>query len=116
MIEAMFLVAFADGEFSEEERAHFRTSIESLTDRRISGAQLDALMNRMRSDLEASGQAARLASIKERLTTPGSRRAALDLTIHMAGVEGIQGSEREVILAVADALEIDRGTWDAPPS
>lgn len=109
IIEAMFLAAFADGEFSEEERKHFRTSIESLTDRRISGATVEALMTRMRSDLEASGQAARLAAVKEQLTTPGARKAALALTIQVVAADGIiRTSERELVFALADALEIDR--------
>jgi uncharacterized tellurite resistance protein B-like protein len=111
IIETMFLAAFADGEFSEEERRHFRASIESLTDRRISGATLDALMHRMRSDLEASNQPARLAAVKERLTTPGARKAALALTIQLVAADGIiRTSEHELVLAVADALEIDRDT------
>lgn len=109
IIETMFLAAFADGEFSEEEREHFTASIESLTDRRISGATLTALMHRMRADLEVSSQAARLASVKERLTTPGARKAALALTIQLVAADGIiRTSEHEMILAVADALEIDR--------
>jgi uncharacterized tellurite resistance protein B-like protein len=109
IIETMFLAAFADGEFSEVERTHFTASIESLTDRRISGATLDALMVRMRADLDASGQAARLAIVKEQLTTPGARRAALSLTIQLVAADGIiRTSEYELILAVADALEIDR--------
>lgn len=109
LIEAMFLAAYADGEFSEEERAHFNASIESLTDRRISGKTLEALLLRMRSDLAAFGQAARLVSVKERLASPGARKAALALTIQLVASDGIiRTSERELIFALADALEIDR--------
>lgn len=110
IIETLFIAAFADGEFSEEERAHFGASIESLTDRRISGRTLEALLTRMRSDLDASSQAARLASVKDRLETPGARKAALALTIQLVASDGIiRTSERELIFDVADAFEIDRG-------
>jgi len=109
LIETMFIAAFADGEFSEEERKHFGESIESLTDRRISGKTLEALLQRMKTDLDAQGQPARLASVKERLATPGARKAALALTIQLVASDGIiRTSERELLFDLADALEIDR--------
>ncbi len=111
IIETMFLAAFADGEFSEVERAHFYASIESLTDRRISGSTMETLMTRMQADLAASGRAARLASVKERLATPGARKAALALSIQVVAADGIiRVEERELVHALADALEIDRDT------
>lgn len=109
LIETMFIAAFADGEFSEEERKHFYASIESLTDRRVSGRTLEALLNRMKTDLDAAGRAARLASVKERLESPGACKAALALTIQLVASDGIiRTSERELIFELADALEIDR--------
>jgi len=111
LIEAMFIAAFADGEFSDEERAHFAASIESLTDRRISGKTVDALLARMQADLAAQGREARFASVKERLPTVGARRAALALTIQLVAADGIiRTSERELIFDLAAALEIDRDT------
>jgi uncharacterized tellurite resistance protein B-like protein len=111
LIEAMFLAAFADGEFSEPERKHFFSSIESLTDRRISGITLEALMARMKADLDSSGLAARLASVKVRLESPGARKAALALSIQLVASDGVvRTSERDLILAMADVMEIDRET------
>ncbi|MFT3765526.1 MAG: TerB family tellurite resistance protein [Minicystis sp.] len=109
IIELMFLAAFADGDFGAEERAHFLRSIESLTDRRVSGDAQAQLVERIAKALEAEGRAARLASVKERLGDRGSRKAALGLAIQVTAADGIiRTSERELILEAADALDIDR--------
>jgi tellurite resistance protein len=109
LVETMFLAAFADGDFGVEEREHFTKSVESLTDRRMSQESLDKLVTRMQTDLEASSREARLATVRERLDSPGARRTALALTIQVVAADGIiRTSERELILDVAEALEIDR--------
>src|SRR4051812_29955461 len=104
IIELMFLAAFADGDFGAEERVHFLGSIESLTDRRVTGDTLEQLVARIAGDLEAQGRAARLASVKERLGEPGSRKAALGMAIQVTAADGIiRTSEREMILEAAEA-------------
>jgi tellurite resistance protein len=109
LIETMFLAAFADGDFGDDERKQLISSVESLTDRAMSAATTDALLTRIQAELAASGRAARLASVKERLGTPGERKTALSLTIRLVAADGIiRTSERELILDVAEALEIDR--------
>lgn len=108
-IETMFLAAHADGDFSDEERAHFTKSVESLTDARISGEALTALVARIEASLAASGRDARLAAVKERLPAGKPREVALSLAIRLMTSDGIlRTSERELILEAADALEIDR--------
>jgi uncharacterized tellurite resistance protein B-like protein len=109
IIEVMFLAAFADGDFGEEERVHFLHSIESLTDRHLEGETLGRLVSRIVKDLETEGRAARLASVNKRLAEPGARKAALGLAIQLTAADGIiRTSERELILEAAEALEIDR--------
>lgn len=109
IIELMFLAAFADGEFGEDERVHFLRSIESLTDRRFPGDTLGALVTRIAGDLAAQGRGARLASVKERLGDHAACKAALGLAIQVTAADGIiRTSERELILEAADALAIDR--------
>ena len=107
VVEVMFLAAFADGDFGDEERAHFLKSIESLTDRTLTGETLEHLVTRIHGEIVAEGRAARLASIKERLGDPGARKAALALAIQLTAADGIiRTSERELILEAADALGI----------
>jgi uncharacterized tellurite resistance protein B-like protein len=109
LVEIMFLAASADGEFSEVERKHFLHSVEALTDGRLAGAALEALLERAQADLSASGRAARLQAVKERLPDAGARKVALSLAIEVTAADGIiRTSERELILETADALEIDR--------
>ena len=109
VVEVMFLAAFADGDFGEEERVHFLKSIESLTDRTLSGETLGHLVTRIQGEALAEGRAKRLASIKERLTDPGARKAALALAIQLTAADGIiRTSERELILEAADGLDISR--------
>lgn len=110
LIETMFLAAYADGEFGDEEKAHFSKSVESLTDARISGEKLEALIAKIAKDVEAGGRDARLATVKQRLSDPAARKVALSLAIQVVASDGvIRTSERELILEAAEALEIDRG-------
>jgi uncharacterized tellurite resistance protein B-like protein len=109
LVEMMFLAASADGEFSDEEQTHFKKSLESLTSTRLDANELDTLLARAKSDLDAQGREARLSAVKERLPEPGARKVALSLAIQIAAADGIiRTSERELILDTAEALEIDR--------
>lgn len=108
LVEVMFLAAYADGDFGDEERKHFVASVESLTDRRVSGAGLEALLARMTKDLE-EGRDARLAKVKERLPELGQRKTAFSLAVQVVAADGIvRTSERELLFDLAEGLAIDR--------
>jgi len=109
VVEAMFLAAYADGEFSPVERAHFLKSVESLTDGRLPTARLAVLVTEAGEALAREGRKARLQSVKDRLPEAGARRAALSMAIRVTAADGIiRTSERELIFETAEALEIDR--------
>jgi len=109
LVEMMFLAAYADGEFSEEERAHFVDSVESLTNKRLSGEDLEALLLRIEKAGGSDGRDARLASVKERLGDSGACKVALRLAVQVMAADGIiRTSERELIFDIALALDIDR--------
>jgi len=109
LVEMMFLAAFADGEFSDVEHAHFKNSLESLTSSRLDAQELDELLAKIQRALTSEGREARLASVKERLDDMGARKVALALAIQVTAADGIiRTSERELILETAEALEIDR--------
>lgn len=106
VIELMYLAANADDEFSDEERAHFKTSVESLTDRKVD--DLDALLAKIAEAYETEGRNARLAAVKARLPEPKVRETALAMAIRLMAVDGVvRTAERELILEAAEALEID---------
>jgi len=109
LVEAMYLAASADGEFSPVERAHFLKSVESLTDGRLPTARLAQLVAEADEALEREGRKARLLSVRNRLPDAGSRRVALSMAIRVAAADGIiYPSERELLLETAETLEIDR--------
>lgn len=109
IVETMFLAAFADGDFGEEERVQFLSNVESLTDRRISGDTLGRLMSRILKDLETTTRRDRLAIVKDHLGDLAARKVALGLAIRVVAADGvIRTSEREMILDAAEVLDIDR--------
>jgi uncharacterized tellurite resistance protein B-like protein len=84
--------------------------LESLTDGRLGGAALEALLDRAKKDLDAADFGTRLQAVKARLPEPAARKAALALAVQVTASDGIiRTSERELILEAAEALEVDRG-------
>jgi tellurite resistance protein len=81
--------------------------VETLTDKRVEGAAFEALFERLSKQLSADGRAARLATLKARLTDEGQRKVALALAVQVMAADGlIRTSERELIAEVAEALGI----------
>lgn len=107
LLEAMYLAAFADGEFSENERTHFAESVASLTRGRLAGDEFERWLSRVVEQHASGGRAARVSAIKDRLTTPDARRIALVLASDMAAADGVlHEAERELILSLAEAFDI----------
>lgn len=109
LVEVMFLAASADGDFSGEERRHFQESVESLTDRKIAGDALDRLVASIESSHAGEGRAARIAHVKDALPTAELRKIGLTMAIRVMAADGIvRTTERELILDLADGLDVDR--------
>ncbi len=109
LVEMMFLAAYADEEFSEAEKVHFKSSVQSLTDDRLNVDRLNTLIDDCQKNLASSGRAARLEAVKARLPDAGARKVALDLAIQVMAADGIiRTSERELIMETAEVLELDR--------
>ena len=88
LIETMYLVAFADGDYSESERSHFATSVAGLTGGRIAPQSFDHVIDRVTADLRG-GRERCIASLKQRLDDPELRQIALILATDMAAADGI---------------------------
>lgn len=109
LLETMLLAAYADGEFSAEEREHFAKSVESLTNGTLAGDKLDSLLTRVLTDWETQGREERLRVVKDRLVDLAARKVALSLAIQVTASDGIiRTTERELIGDTAEALDIDR--------
>lgn len=110
LIETMYLAAQADGEFTAEERAHFVSSVQSLTERRLEGPKLDELVARLAREHQKNGRDEVLGSLKTRLGDERTRKLGLSMAIRMLASDGIlRTSEREFIFDLALTLGIDHG-------
>jgi len=109
LIETMYLAAHADDEFTDDERAHFVSSVESLTERRLEGDKLEELLQRFQKDYRERGRKPRLVAIRARLGDENSCKLALAMAIRMIAADGvIRTSERDFIMEMAETLGIDR--------
>jgi tellurite resistance protein len=114
LVETMALAADADGEFSDEERALLAGTIRQLVagtrhEAMLGGTQLDALLAQSSTLLAREGRDRRLQAVKEQLGDADARKGALGLAVSVTAADGIvRTSEREFILEMAEALDIDR--------
>jgi tellurite resistance protein len=110
LVEIMFLAAESDGDVSAEEISALAATTERVTNGAVSKAQAERSLEKARQALAASSRPERLEAIKGALQVE-QRRHALLLAIQVTATDGvIRTSERELILEVAEALEIDGAT------
>ena len=111
LIEIMFLAAYADGPLGEEERRHFAQSVQSLTDRKVTGEVFDNLVERLVRSRREVGAKARIAVARETLGSVEACKVALSLAVGVILSDGvIRPSERAMCLEIAEALGIDRAS------
>ena len=108
LAETMFLAAHADGEFTGDERAAFAKHVASITDGRVAGAAFEDMLARFAA-VDDAERPARLAAIKAKLPAESARKVAFSLAVQVALADGIvRTTERELLLDLADALDLDR--------
>jgi uncharacterized tellurite resistance protein B-like protein len=108
LIEMMFLAVHADGEFDDRERNAFATQVRALSDGKVAGDAFKTLMGRIEKQVASDGRTGRIAALKVAFPDADARKEALALVIRMVAADGvIRTSERELILEVAEGLEID---------
>jgi tellurite resistance protein len=107
LVETMYLVAFADGEYADAERAHFERCVQALTDGRMSGDSFAHVVDRVVGQLAGEGHDVCVESLKRRLDDPRLRQVALILATDMAAADGkLHDAERSLILSLADAFDM----------
>ena len=108
LVETMFHAAHADGDFSDEERSEFKRNIETLTDTKLDAAGVERLLAKAEA-VAGEGREARLPALKDALGPIVVRKIAFELAIKVVAADGIiRTSERELLLEIAEAFEIDR--------
>lgn len=109
LVEVLYLAATADGEFGDDERAHFEKSMRSLCEERMTGERLSAVLATLEGDVARDGREARFASLRARLPEAPLKRAAIELAVRLFAADGVfRTSEREALVDLADALAFDR--------
>ena len=114
LIDTMVLAADADGEIGSEERDNMIASVRAIADGsahddRLSGDRVGALIDAAVGHIADQGRDGLIASVKSRIEDAEGRKAALGVAIAVSAADGImRTSERELIMDLADALEVDR--------
>ncbi|HEV8248208.1 MAG TPA: hypothetical protein VGP93_20675, partial [Polyangiaceae bacterium] len=84
IFEAMFLVAFADDDFSDQERARFAERVSELSGGVVAGQSFDDLLAKVTRELFTDGLEKRLATLPGRLTQEKQRKLALETGVEVA--------------------------------
>lgn len=106
LVQIMALAAEADGEVSEPEAAELAKNIETVTNGGVSRAKAGTLLAAALARPTGAARDERLAAIKSLLPSE-QRPHALLLAIKVTCADGVlRTSERELILELAEALEI----------
>jgi tellurite resistance protein len=114
LVDTMVLAADADGEFSSEEREELAESIRALArgsahEGALAGEALGGMVEAAHRRIQGGQKDALVEAVKSRLGRVEARKAALALAIVVTAADGVvRTSEREIILELAEALEIDR--------
>jgi tellurite resistance protein len=105
LVEAMILIAFADGDYAATERERFAKSVEMLTAGRLSADAFNHVVDRVVTALGSRGWQACIHSLTARLDTPALRHVALILASDMAAADGVlHDDERTLLLAMATSF------------
>lgn len=107
LVEIMYLVAAADGEFSFDERRFFLDMVSSLSEGRIDSTELLGIVERARAHLESRGLTRRLEELHEILADETSRRLAYGLGMQVALVGAEVGdAEKRVLDEIANVFAL----------
>ncbi len=114
LVDTMVLAADADGEIDGDERSQMIESVRSFAagsehESRLSEEHIAGLLDKAQKAIADAGRDALIGPVKDRLPDADARRAALGLAISVSAADGIvRTSERELIMDLAEALEVDR--------
>jgi tellurite resistance protein len=120
-IEAMYLMAAADGEVAKDELMQLTASIQSILEAsEADGAgsrvelglpllRLDRELERFKARLEAEGLEARIASLGTRLTTDEGKKLTYRLAVAVAFVDDfVANAESHALSRLAEVLGFDQ--------
>ncbi len=108
VFEAMFLVAFADDDFSDDERQRFAERVAELSGGAVAGEAFDELLATVTRELFTYGLEQRLATLPGRLQNQRQRELALEAAAEVASRDQLSKSERSMLERLGQILEIEK--------
>ncbi len=113
LVETMALAADADGSFGSAEQLAIANQLRDLfvgtpVEALVANDSVSGMLTMAAEALKRDGRVVRLASVKNSLGDTAFRKGALVLAIRVVAMDGvIRTSERELLLDLAEALELD---------
>jgi tellurite resistance protein len=113
VVEAAFLVANADGEFDDAERAAFERVVLQACGGLVADGQIHALLADLGDQLEEDGLDARIAMVGRSVSNRDHQREVLRIAGLLAHVSGdVSAVERSVLDKLATAFGLDEPAVD----
>jgi uncharacterized tellurite resistance protein B-like protein len=108
LVEVMLLAASVDGRLDDAEVEPLRQMLLSIDEQCLTRVSLEQRLLEAAKRIDASPRDDRFAALRDALPRPEQRLAALELAIRVVAADRqIQTSEHELVLEVAQQLEID---------
>lgn len=108
VMDAVLLVANADGNFGEEEIRFFRRCFGALVGGRLDESQFAHAQSRLERELAQDGAGGCVQRIARFVALPAAREAALILAHDMAMADGeLAAGERQTLLMLASAFGVE---------
>jgi len=113
-VETAFLVANANGIFSDDERIAFRTVIAEACNNQVQHTQLDALIADLIEQLNADGMEKRARMVSRTISRRDHQNEVLRIATLMAHIAGGVGeAQRKVLEALVRCFDLDSGAVDS---
>lgn len=114
VVEAVFLVAMADGEFDERERGVLVSVVQAATSSAVSERKVEALLADLQQQLLEDGVEARVAWVAKMVRKPEQKADVLHIAAILAHASaGVSDVERDLLLQLGHAMGIEATAVDS---
>lgn len=113
LVEGAFLVAHADGEFDDDERAAFEQVVLAATDLHVGSGQVAALLHDLEASYVEDGADRRIQFVARTVPKPEQQHEVLRVAAligHISG--GVSEVERATMEKLAEGFGLDRSAVD----
>ena len=114
VVEAAFLVAYADGTFDAKEQHAFEHVVVAACAGRVNERQVRALLTDLETSLAEDGFDRRIRMVARHIRDLGQAREVLRVAALIAAVScGVSAAERQLLAKLAAALDLGTAAVDA---